>query len=72
MKELVKYLDDVDLKAWPDEGVKTKVSAWRRSVPELAALFKQLDNGEERFAILQQASSLLRTSLTYDVESRLR
>jgi hypothetical protein len=43
---------------------------WREGISQIAAGWMELDR-KERFAVLQQAGSLLRTSLVNDVEARL-
>lgn len=71
-KELIEHLDAVDVRHWPDAETEAKVRRWRsKAVPEMETLWAELDNCE-RFAVLQQVSSVLRTGLSYDVESRLR
>jgi len=44
---------------------------WRTAVQALAGRWRELDE-RERFVVLQQVGSVLRTSLAHDVESRLR
>jgi hypothetical protein len=46
-------------------------AAWRSDVGKLAIGWTEID-GNDRFAVLQQVSSTLRTGLANDVESRLR
>jgi hypothetical protein len=44
---------------------------WRTGINDLAAVWSRLD-GRQRFATIQQAGSVLRTSLSTDLESRVR
>jgi hypothetical protein len=69
-RALIDHLDHVDVSAWPGD-VETLTRGWHEDVEQLAAEWPALD-GKEHFAVLQQVASVLRTSLTYDVESRLR
>ena len=69
-RALVEKLDHVDISTWPEE-VEGLTRGWREDVERLADEWPTLDE-REHFAVLQQAASVLRTSLTYDVESRLR
>jgi hypothetical protein len=70
-RALVEYLDDVDVSGWPSTEIETLARDWRTDVAKLAEAWPELD-GKERFAVLQQVASVLRTCLTNDVESRLR
>jgi hypothetical protein len=71
-QELMKLLDGVKVSEWPPSDLVEVASGWRKKdVVLLVDRWGELDEGE-RFAVLQQAASLLRTGLTYDVESRLR
>ena len=70
-QDLVKLLDGVKVSEWPPSDLVEVASGWRKDVVVLANRWEELDEGE-RFAVLQQAASMLRTGLTYDVESRLR
>ena len=70
-QELVKLLDEVNVSEWPPSDLVEVASGWRKDVVALANRWGELDE-PERFAVLQQAASMLRTGLTYDVESRLR
>lgn len=56
---------------WPDDDVEPLARGWREDLRSLVSRWGELTE-PERFAVLQQASSVLRTGLTYDVESRLR
>ena len=70
-RTLVDHLDKVGISGWPGTDIETLTRAWRKDVAKLAEAWPEL-NGEERFAVLQQVASVLRTGLTNDVESRLR
>jgi hypothetical protein len=70
-QELVKLLDGAKISEWPPSNLVQLASGWREDVVALANRWGELDDGE-RFAVLQQAASMLRTGLTNDVESRLR
>ena len=70
-RALIKHLDDIDISGWPSTDMETLARAWRSDVAKLAEGWPELGR-EERFAVLQQVASVLRTGLTYDVESRLR
>jgi hypothetical protein len=68
---LTKHLGTVKPEGWPTEGLEAMAEAWREDVEKLAKGWAEIDN-TERFAVLQQVCSVLRTGLTKDVESRLR
>jgi hypothetical protein len=68
---LLDHLDKAEPKNWPSDNVGALAQAWRKDVVSLATGWGDLDP-HERFAVLQQVSSVLRTGLTRDVESRLR
>jgi hypothetical protein len=70
-RALVEHLGDVDVSGWPSAGIETLARGWRKDVAKLVEEWPELD-GKERFAVLQQVASVLRTCLTNDVESRLR
>ena len=70
-QELVKLLAEAKVSEWPPSNLVQLASGWREDVAVLADRWGELDE-EERFAVLQQAASMLRTGLTNDVESRLR
>jgi hypothetical protein len=70
-RALMKDLDNAAPQDWPTAGLEGAADAWRKDVGKLAAGWGEIDPGQ-RFAVLQQVSSVLRTGLTYDVESRLR
>ena len=70
-QELVKLLAGAKVSEWPPSNLVQLASGWREDVVALANRWGELDEGE-RFAVLQQAASMLRTGMTNDVESRLR
>ena len=70
-QDLVNLLDGVKVSEWPPSDLVKVASGWRKDAVVLANRWEELDEGE-RFAVLQQAASMLRTGLTNDVESRLR
>jgi hypothetical protein len=56
---------------WPAEDLVALAGAWRRDIRTLTDGWGGLSE-EDRFVVLQQVGSVLRTGLSYDVESRLR
>ncbi len=70
-QRLIDYLDDDARRAWPNDELRPLTLAWHTEVVDLAGDWADLDRGE-RYAALQQVSSVLRTGLAWDVESRLR
>jgi hypothetical protein len=66
---VLKYFKAEAYESWhesaPDLG-----RTWRKGISKLSGSWMELD-GKERFTVLQQAGSLLRTSLVNDVEARL-
>jgi hypothetical protein len=70
-RALLDHLDGVAPADWPTPELEQLARAWRRDLVMLASGWSGM-NAAERFAVLQQACSVLRTGLTYDVESRLR
>jgi hypothetical protein len=71
-QELSKLLETAKVSEWPTSGLDELASAWdTREVGKIADRWAELDDGE-RFAVLQQTASMLRTGLANDVESRLR
>jgi hypothetical protein len=70
-RALIEHLDTAGPQNWPSNDIGELASAWRKDVAKVATGWAELDS-RERFAVLQQVSSVLRTGLTYDVESRLR
>jgi hypothetical protein len=69
--KLAKYLQDAKTEDWPHGDLEEMAAAWRSDVGKLASDWAEID-GNDRFAVLQQVSSALRTGLANDVESRLR
>jgi hypothetical protein len=63
-------LKTLDISKWPQEA-RALGKTWRKDIPKLATHWRSL-SPPERFAVLQQVGSTLRTSMTNDVESRLR
>jgi hypothetical protein len=67
--DVFNYFERADFQTWAkvsaDHG-----KAWRSGVREVAASWGGL-KAAEHFAVLQQVGSILRTSMTNDVESRL-
>ena len=57
-------------RTWPGDMEK-QGSLWRKDIKKLAAQWSELDE-RERFAVIQQIGSVLRTILANDVESRMR
>jgi hypothetical protein len=68
--EVLNYMKEADFQDWlrvaPDLGKK-----WRADIKALGYRWTEISESE-RFAVLQQVGSTLRTTLTNDVESRLR
>jgi hypothetical protein len=56
---------------WQGRKLVDLAHNWRQDVVSLKRRWAKL-KPHEKFAVLQQVSSMLRTGLTYDVESRLR
>jgi hypothetical protein len=69
--KLMKYVHEVQPRDWPSEDFEQMAIDWRKDVGKLAGGWAEIDNND-RFAVLQQVSSVLRIGLTNDVESRLR
>ena len=67
--QVLDYFTAGDFRDWQQRG-EVVAKAWREGIRGLAASWDQLTSAQ-RFATLQQSGSLLRTSLTNDVESRL-
>jgi hypothetical protein len=68
------FIDFLDARAvaeWPPDDVVERARAWRADIRQIPPLWPGLDE-TVRFAIVQQVSSVLRTALSADVESRLR
>jgi hypothetical protein len=68
---LTKYLKGAKTQDWPSDDLEAMAAAWREDVQKLASDWPRTDS-KDRFAVLQQVASVLRTGLTNDVESRLR
>ena len=69
---LSERLEKVKVSEWPTSDLEKLAYAWdTREVGELVDQWAELEEGE-RFAVLQQTASMLRTGLANDVESRLR
>ena len=63
------YFQEGKFENWPKEASDLG-KKWRAGIKEIAAAWNELD-GRQRFAVLQQVGSKLRTSLVTDLESRL-
>lgn len=68
---LIEHLDKAGPQNWPSDDLEELARAWSEDVVSLATGWVEI-NSRERFAVLQQVCSVLRTGLTNDVESRLR
>jgi hypothetical protein len=68
---LIKYLQGAKTQDWPSDDLEVMTAAWRRDARKLVSGWAEIDS-KDQFAVLQQVSSVLRTGLTNDVESRLR
>jgi hypothetical protein len=68
---LMSHLETAKSQDWPSDNLGNMAAEWRRDIPKLVGGWGKLDP-QVRFAVLQQVSSVLRTGLTKDVESRLR
>jgi hypothetical protein len=66
----MRYADEGTPSDWHGRKLVRLAHKWRTDVVSLKDGWDELDPGK-RFAVLQQVSSMLRTSLTYEVESRL-
>lgn len=62
--------DPEDPRAWPEKSPALG-TIWHDGVRMLAERWKDVADGE-RFVVIQQVGSVLRTTLTNDLESRLR
>jgi hypothetical protein len=69
--KLTKHLKEAEAQDWPSDDFDKMANEWRKDIRNLAGSWGEIDSNE-RFAVLQQVSSVLRTGLTNDVESRLR
>lgn len=70
-KKALDLLKDIDTREWPPEDMETHAKAWRETVRFIAKGWQKIDP-RVQFAVLQQVSSVLRTVLTADLESRIR
>lgn len=69
---LSECLESVKVSEWPPSELEKIAHDWdTKDVGALANQWDELEDGE-RFAVLQQTASMLRTGLANDVESRLR
>lgn len=64
------YFSEAKFENW-QENAKELGKKWRVGIRDIATAWSELDE-EQRFASLQQVGSKLRSSLTIDLESRLR
>lgn len=64
-------LEPARLVAWPPADVLDRIHGWREDVEDLPRHWQRL-SPEQRFCVVQQVASVLRTGLAADVESRLR
>jgi hypothetical protein len=64
------YFEALDFREW-DTRAPALGRSWRDGMRSIARKWSSLD-AEQRFAVLQQAGSVLRSSLANDLESRLR
>ena len=67
---VLEYLSTGALEDWQNQAA-TLAKEWRKGINDVAATWKELDR-RQRFATLQQTGSVLRTSLTNDLDSRVR
>lgn len=58
------------LNNWP-EGVVAGIEEWKSDIRKIPDLWMEL-SGAQRFSVVQQVASVLRSGLSADVESRLR
>lgn len=70
-QELTKNLSVAKPEDWPSDELERMAADWHQDIRTLARDWNEIDSTEQ-FAALQQVSSVLRTGLTNDVESRLR
>ena len=69
-KKFLVELDERYLLDWPGD-VNAGAREWRSDIRKIPAFWTEL-SGVQRFSIVQQVASVLRTGLSADVESRLR
>jgi hypothetical protein len=70
-KAFMVFLDQRAVDGWPPDDIVERARKWRADIQRIPPLWSGLEP-EVRFAIVQQVSSVLRTALSADVESRLR
>jgi hypothetical protein len=68
--DVLDYISVGSFADWEDRAAGL-AKAWRDGINVVAGAWKELDR-KERFAVLQQVGSILRTSLVNDLESRVR
>lgn len=68
---LLEHLDTVKPEDWPSGDLEAMAGRWHKDIQKLAKSWAKIDSTAQ-FAALQQVSSVLRTGMTKDVESRLR
>lgn len=68
--EAFDYFLTGEFENWQDKGSQLGKD-WKKGIEGVAKAWSELDE-RQRFATLQQVGSILRTSLVYDLESRLR
>lgn len=56
---------------WPTDGLSAEAAGWSTDVAAILGHWRDL-SPEQRFAVIQQVGSVLRTGLAADVQSRLR
>lgn len=64
------YFENRAFEGWDTDAIKFG-KPWRRTIKRLGAVWSELSE-PQRFAVLQQVGSKLRTGLSNDLESRLR
>lgn len=69
--EVFDMLEQINTREWPPEGIEARAKGWRGAVGLLVEDWLTIEP-KDQFAVLQQVSSVLRTVLTADVESRIR
>jgi len=67
---VLEYFSEGAFDDWQNQASRL-ASDWRTGIRQIAAAWTGLNNAQ-RFAVLQQTGSILRTSLATDLESRLR
>ena len=64
-------LENINTREWPPGDMLNLAKDWRNTTKILAGSWS-ITAPEDRFAILQQVSSAVRTVLSADLESRIR